>query len=325
MSETTTTSAPRADVLRTRDFVGWPVTGREGGSVGTVSDLLIDRNGRVRYLAVDRGLFKKYVLVPVEILEWGEGALVAGWTDAEVKGLPPYDPDVPLSNAVLEELARAYPRYYHTQGPPPPPISSEGPRVVPLKEARDFKLAKGAPNLRGWTVYGSDNEKVGTVVGMLVDPVAMKIAYLDVDLDDDLFALRDDRHVILPMESVDLRERSEDVWVSGLTAREIAALPAYTGGAADPLVEEAVARAFGQGGGNAGLFQGPSRQAALPPGQSAPPPLPPVDAEYADTRYDPDPPPLSGRGDPPPLSGERPPIIVEEGWVDDEERGRAPR
>jgi photosynthetic reaction center H subunit len=344
MSET---SVPRAEILRTRDFVGWPVTGRDGASVGTVSDILIDREGKVRFLAVDRGMFRKHVLVPVEVMEWGEGTLVAGWTDAEVRGLPPYEPSVALTSGVLEELSRAYPRYYRTAGPPPPPIPSEGPRIVPIKEARDFKLAKGAPNLHGWTVYGGDNEKVGTVAGMLVDPVAMKIRYLDVDVDDDLFDLRDDRHVLVPIEHVELRERNEDAWVAGLDSRGIAALPAYTGGAADPFVEDEVARAFGGGpNGGTGLFQPAREQPVLQPSYDraqddrivaydAPPPLPP----------EPGPPPLPGEavpsrsfdGDtlPPPRSSDvppplppdagKPPIIVDEGWGPDEDDERRRR
>ena len=243
---------PRAEILRTRDFIGWGVTDSGGAKVGTVSDLLIDRDGKVRFLAVDLGLFRKHVLVPVDVLEWGDGALVLPrWSADEVKRLPAYNDAVPLSREVLEEMERAHPRYYRA-GPLPPPVPADQPRIVPLKEAKEFKLAKGAPNLRGWTVYGGDNERAGTVSEMLVDPVALKIRYLDVDLADDLFTLKEDRHVLVPLEATDLRERGEDVWVKSLTARELGLLPAYTGGPVDPLVEAEVRRAFrlddGEGG-----------------------------------------------------------------------------
>ena len=103
---------PRAEILRSRDFIGWAVTSANGANVGTVSDILIGRNGQVRFLAVDPGFFKKAYLLPVEALEWGEGSLQTTWTDAEVKTLPPYDSGVPLTAEVLEELQRAYPRHY---------------------------------------------------------------------------------------------------------------------------------------------------------------------------------------------------------------------
>ena len=311
-------SGARAEILRTRDFIGWAVTDSVGGRVGTVSDLLIDRHGKVRYLAVDLGLFRKLVLLPVEALEWGEGALVAPrWTAAEVKALPAYDPDIPLGQDVLAELARAHPRYYRP-GPPPPPIPGDAPRIVPLREAKEFKLARGAPNLRGWTVYGSDNERAGAVTEMLVDPVALKIRYLDVDLEDDLFRLKDDRHVLVPIESVDLRERGEDVWLKGLTAAELALLPAYTGGAVDPLVEEEVRRAFhataepysivARDETSAGAIGAPPADApALGPGpaydDAAPPPAvpdepgpPPLDRPIDEPVHEPIDDPIDARG-----------------------------
>lgn len=238
------TPVARAEVLRTRDLMGWRVTDPHGGEVGTVSDLLIGRDGRVRFLAVKRGMFGSSTLVPVDELAWGEGALrLERWTAAQVKTLPSYDADRPLTADALAEMERAHPRYYGPPLPPDAPAPESG--TVPLREAKNFKLAKDAPNPRGWTVFGADQERVGTVHDMLVDPVAMKARFLDVDVSDDLYLLDEDRHVAVPMEAVELRDRGEDVWIRGLSAREVAALPAYTGGALDPLVEARVRDAFG--------------------------------------------------------------------------------
>jgi sporulation protein YlmC with PRC-barrel domain len=324
--------APRAEILRSRDFIGWAVSSANGANVGTVSDILIDRTGRVRFLAVDPGIFKKPYLLPVEALEWGEGSLQASWTDADVKRLPPYDPGVPLTATVLEELGRAYPRHYGSRiGDALEP--GDGARVVPLRDAKDFRLAKGAPNLKGWTVYASDNEKVGVVTQMLVDPLAMKVRYIDVDLADDLFGLTDDRHVLVPLEAVELRERSEDVWVQGMAGRDIAALPAYLGGPVDPLLEEGVESAFNTsyarlgGAGDRGQGTGDSlrnavdddRDALPPPERAQPPAIP--DAEFAQppvTR-----PPAVYRDEPPPLdldSSDRPPSMDDDAWREDEPR-----
>jgi len=328
--------APRAEILRSRDFIGWAVTSANGANAGTVSDILIDRSGKVRFLAVDPGFFKKSYLVPVEALEWGEGSLQSSWSDADLKQLPPYDPGVALTSDVLEELGRAYPRHYGSRLGEPV-AAPDGATVVPLRDAKDFRLPKGAPNLKGWAVYGADNEKVGVVTQMLVDPVAMMIRYIDVDLADDLFGLTDDRHVLVPLEAVELRERSEDVWVQGMPGREIATLPAYLGGPVDPLLEEATERAFNTS--YAQSRDGDAGPPALPPPGHAdpsravlPPPdaggtsrvvLPPPDrapmdirdAEFAQPRADvyPD--------EPPPLDvdpGERPRSLGDDAWRDDE-------
>jgi sporulation protein YlmC with PRC-barrel domain len=241
----TENAAARAEVLRTRDLIGWAVADPGGATVGTVSDLLIGRDGRVRYLAVKRGLLGSTVLLPVDELDWGDQSMrLTRWMDADIRRLPAYDADGPMSAALVEEMARAHPRFY---GPPLPfdaPGVEAQPRIVPLKDAREFRLPKDAPNPRGWEVFGADNERVGVVEGLLVDPSQMRVAYLDVDVAEDLFLLREDRHVVVPMEFVELRERGKDVWVKGLTAHEIAFLPAYTGGGLDPLVEQRVEHAF---------------------------------------------------------------------------------
>lgn len=241
MTESTT---PRAMVLRTRDLVGWDVTDREGAKIGDLADLLFTREGKIRFVAVNLGLFRKQVLVPAEVIEWGPGALVVSpWTSAQVKSLPAYEPSAPLTAAMLEEMERAYPRFY---GDAPNAEDAGEHRIVPLSEARDFKLAKGAPDPRGWTVFAGDNERVGTVREMLVDPVAMKVRFISVDLADDLFNLKEDRHVLVPMETVELRDRGQDAWIQGSTAAQVAALPAYTGGPVDRWMERAVLHAFGQ-------------------------------------------------------------------------------
>jgi sporulation protein YlmC with PRC-barrel domain len=298
----------RAEILRSRDFIGWAVTSANGANVGTVSDILIDRRGQVRFLAIDPGFFKKPFLLPVDALEWGEGSLQCAWTDAEMKRLPPYDAGVPLTESVLAELRHAFPRYYGGQRPEAFADAGEGATVVPLRDAKGFRLEKGAPDLKGWSVYSSvDNEKVGTVAQMLVDPVAMRIRYLDVDVEDDLFGLTDDRHVLVPLENVDLRERSSDAWVDGLAGRDIARLPAYLGGPVDPHLERATDEAFGASAQRPALVDHTSDAPALPPpATDALPPPAPVPSPIPDAPFAADAPPPPPAGD----AGAPPPIVV---------------
>jgi sporulation protein YlmC with PRC-barrel domain len=284
--------AARAEVLRTRDLTGWAVGDPGGVNVGTVSDVLIGRDGRVRYLAVKRGLLGSTVLIPVDELDWGAQSMrLTRWTDADVRRLPPYDDDHPLSAEVMAELERTYPRFY---GPPLPPDAPglEAARVVPLRDARGFRLPKDAPNPRGWNVFGADNERVGKVQELLVDPDLMKVRYLVLDVASDLYLLREDRRVVVPIDYVELRERGGDAWVEGLTAREIALLPGYSGGALDPLVEDRVMDAFNRAG---------NAPAADMRDDAPPPPVPEDDDRTVDL---PPPPPPGDRDDPdepPPL------------------------
>jgi len=234
------------EVFRTRDLTGWEVVDRTGEKVGAVSDLLFDRTGRVRLLHAEFGFPRKHVLLPQHQLEWGDRKFILSRATRErVRALPPYEPDRPLGPPVLEEMTRAFPWFYDPAGEWDEPPAGAETRVVPMSEAKDFRIQSGAPDPRGWNVFGSDGERLGTVSGLLVDPAALKVRYLDVDLLDDLFHLRDDRHVLVPLEHVDLKERGNDVWVRGLTAAEAARLPAYVGGPVEGWLDRIVGQAFG--------------------------------------------------------------------------------
>ncbi len=239
-------TSPRGEVLRMRDLVGLDVIDSSGERVGTVADLLIDRNGTLRFLDIGLGMLKNHVLLPVETVDWHnvEALVVHKWSRDQVRSLPAYDPDVPLTRALLDEMALAHPRYYGGEQASRNVAAPGDARIVPLKDAKDFRLAKGAPNLRGWNVFGADGERVGQVTEMLVDPESAKVRYLDVDLADDLFLLKEDRHVLIPTDFVELRERGKDVWVEGLNASEVAQLPAYTGGPVDPVMADRVRLVF---------------------------------------------------------------------------------
>src|SRR6059058_2313358 len=120
------------------------------------------------------------------MMSWGDGSLVlSDWTSDQLRGLPPYDHDLPLSAEVLEEMGRAFPRFYAPHGVSAPTTRLDA-QIVPLREAKGFRLSGGSPDLTGWNVFGADGERVGKVAGMLVDPVAMTVRYIAIDVADDL-------------------------------------------------------------------------------------------------------------------------------------------
>lgn len=101
-------------------------------------------------------------------------------------------------------------------------------RVVPIDKLDDFKVAEGDPDVRGWEVTASDGRKIGEVDNLLIDTAAMKVRYLDVDLDDDLLENDDDRHVLIPIGYARLNEDDDRILVDALASTDITGLPAYT-------------------------------------------------------------------------------------------------
>lgn len=100
-------------------------------------------------------------------------------------------------------------------------------RVVPLDQLDDFEIADGDPDIRGWDVHTADGRRIGEVDDLLVDRLAMKVRYLDVDLDDEIDRADDDRHILVPIGYARLDEDDDRVVVDTLSRDDLAAMPLY--------------------------------------------------------------------------------------------------
>ena len=114
-------------------------------------------------------------------------------------------------------------------------MDETSPRVVSLDQLPDFKVASGDPDVRGWEVLSSDGLRIGEVQDLLVDRSAMKVRYLDVDLDEDLIADGADRHVLIPVGYARLDRDDDQVTVEGLSEEQIRAIPGY---GREPITEQ---------------------------------------------------------------------------------------
>jgi hypothetical protein len=108
------------------------------------------------------------------------------------------------------------------------------PGVFPLKELKDYKVAKGDPDVRGWEVLSNDGRRLGKVDDLLVDTAAMRVRYLDVDLDGDLRHLAGEGtgpgtkrdNILIPIGSAQLHEKDDRVTVDLLHSL-VSGIPAY--------------------------------------------------------------------------------------------------
>lgn len=99
--------------------------------------------------------------------------------------------------------------------------------VVPLDELDDFKVADGDPDVRGWDVLSADGRKIGEVENLLVDTAAMKVRYLEVDVDSDVIDTSEKRHILVPIGYARLDENDDHVTVDALNSTDVMALPEY--------------------------------------------------------------------------------------------------
>lgn len=117
-------------------------------------------------------------------------------------------------------------------------------RVVPLGQLDDFRVAEGEPDVRGWEVLASDGRKIGEVDELLVDTAAMKVRYLDVDVDDSIAAGGHDRHVLIPIGYARLDGDRDCVMVDSLASADLAAVPSYDQGPLTRDFEASVRESF---------------------------------------------------------------------------------
>src|SRR5690606_4439914 len=83
-------------------------------------------------------------------------------------------------------------------------------RLYPIDELKDYRIASGEPDVRGWAVRTLNGREVGEVDDLLIDPTRGEVVMLEVDLD------RSGRHVNVPLRSVQLdRERNCSILDSG--------------------------------------------------------------------------------------------------------------
>lgn len=191
------------------DLRGTPVVDVEGAGVGSVFGALAEvASGLIRYIDVAIERAPKHVLVPVghaRVDREDDGARVKlrAATIEDLDAVPTYDPsegnvDEPFERSVLATLGRlfygeryyAHPAYDHnglyagdhpivrTGQAGPAPAAEPVPGLVPLRQLGGYRIADGAPDVRGWNVVTGEGSTVGTVVDLVVDTHAETIRYL---------------------------------------------------------------------------------------------------------------------------------------------------
>jgi uncharacterized protein (TIGR02271 family) len=103
----------------------------------------------------------------------------------------------------------------------------EVPRIAPLADLGDFKVADGYPDPRGWDVLDAAGRKVGTVHDLIVDTGQLRTRYLDVALDKNAIGSRDDRDVLVPVGTARLDDDSDQVMLTSFSTAQLSTLPEF--------------------------------------------------------------------------------------------------
>jgi photosynthetic reaction center H subunit len=124
-------------------------------------------------------------------------------------------------------------------------MPEESDRVVPLGRMEDFRVSEGDPDVRGWEVQAGDGSQLGRVGELMIDPAAMKVRYLEVEVDPALVA--GGRRVLVPIGHARVERDRDCVVVDQLRAEDLASHPAYDRERLDYEAERTVQGAFSHG------------------------------------------------------------------------------
>ena len=80
-------------------------------------------------------------------------------------------------------------------------------------------------DVRGWKVVLANDERIGKVEDLIIDPAAGKVRYLDVDVDRKAVGLDRERHVFIPIGSAQLDTKDKLVVLSGMSRSALLNLP----------------------------------------------------------------------------------------------------
>ncbi|HEX7981825.1 MAG TPA: PRC-barrel domain-containing protein [Gemmatimonadaceae bacterium] len=139
--------------------------------------------------------------------------------------------------------------------------NEDGVRIAPLGALKDFEVAEGYPDVRGWKVLSSEGAEVGTVHELLIDVDNLRTRYLDVRLTNDVAATPGERDVLVPIGTANLVDDQKIVRVP-LTTERFGLLPLYDHGHLSRVQEVEVRRHFSLGEAAAATATGAAAGAA---------------------------------------------------------------
>lgn len=113
-------------------------------------------------------------------------------------------------------------------------------RLAPLNDLPSYKVADGDPDVRGLDVETTDGEKIGEVHDLIVDVAAMKVRYLDVDVDNALLDTEEDWHILVPVGCATLNADADVIDLTNVSSADLPSIPGYSHGPITRDFESAV-------------------------------------------------------------------------------------
>jgi sporulation protein YlmC with PRC-barrel domain len=118
------------------------------------------------------------------------------------------------------------------------------PHLFRLNDLNDYEVADRDPDVRGWLVYSAEGIKFGKIVELIVDPDAMKVRYLDIEVDEGVEGVTDERRLLVPIGVASVDEKDDKVFIRTIQTVSLLKTPPYKGGVVTRDYEDTLRRSF---------------------------------------------------------------------------------
>lgn len=99
--------------------------------------------------------------------------------------------------------------------------------LLPLSRCEEYQVAGDSYDVRGWDVIGADGEKFGRVHELLLDLNAMKVRYLDININKDFLDHEESLQMLVPIGTAILNADDKNVILADINSHEIYNYPLY--------------------------------------------------------------------------------------------------
>lgn len=208
--------------------------------LGSVHDVLVDEQGRTRYLCVAEPGSDRHVLLPAGEAEADRDQSVVWVAHDDLVGLLPdwphaaAAPDEELERRIGAQCDAAYDGdRWHDRAEYRGGSWSAGTGGAATGELErldmwsEYRVARDDPDPRGWVVSGGDGRVLGTVDTLIGDTGSMRVVYLAVKVIHDVDPAGGT--VLIPAGVVDLDVDRRRVVARGFDTDCVAGLPRWSG------------------------------------------------------------------------------------------------
>ena len=95
-------------------------------------------------------------------------------------------------------------------------------KIVPLRDATEYRVHRNSPDPRGMSVIGADGEVAGVCADLWIDEIEEAMRYLEVEL---TLAGVEGERVLLPQPFMRIRPRTRTIVVRSILAAQFAEVP----------------------------------------------------------------------------------------------------